>query len=155
MSVIPFNGRETLYDGSGANKERLKEEPHVGGGVILHLHLPKWMYNQALISCSSSDRQEESITSLPSPKCLPPTPPPPPDPATLSVVFYLQSACCPYVTLIVAIILGQQGSFYKSRVRREWQRIHFNKKPRSDTLMGWHPDICIEMNYGGTPWRDF
>lgn len=39
---------------------------------------------------------------------------PQPDPATLSVAFYLQSACCPYVTLIVAIILVQQGSCFIS-----------------------------------------
>ena len=34
------------------------------------------------------------------------------DPATLSVGFYFLSACCPYVTLIVAIILEQWGSYF-------------------------------------------
>lgn len=111
FSVVSVYGTETLCDGIGASREGVEGgagEGSVGegaGGLIPGSPHPNECIIRLWFAALHQTAGNNLLPRCLFPKCLLPKP----DPATLSVAFYLQSACCPYVTLIVAIILVQQG----------------------------------------------
>lgn len=126
MSVIPFNGRETLYDGSGANKERLKEAPHVGGG----LYSTSTCLNECIIrlwfpGLRPTDRKNLLLHCHLLSVC------PPPAAWPCHFICCVLFAECMLSICYVNSCYNSWATgiaFYKSRVQREWQRIHFHKK---------------------------